>query len=523
LLKKSHLILLILVFLGGAVSAQQGMYIPAGDTVWVPGNATVGLFSDMINHGTLGSGSNSLFYFFSQRWTNGNGSTLPDESADGVSGAGGTFVFNGTSQQKVFGGYSFITRTGPGFPNLEINNPSGLLLDDLSDLKIRNNLHFGNGHIYLNGWNLQVGEKSPGTITGYSDRRFVVTGNSIAGGSLYRAAISNAAGKVVFPVGTDDNGYEPAAVLLTGAPDMIGARVYDSVYTVAAGGVPYPDYYVNKTWNIRRVNNTGGETDVILQHMDADELPVYAASRDSSFITRFVSGVWDNVTTLPAKPLAGTLTTSPMTAPATMHLRHFSVLGNNEFFTKTSWRRSSKPAMFLDFEAYRVAPLPVQLNWITSKEIYNALFEVERRYENEAAFSKVAVVFTKAVNGNSSVPLSYSTQDLNGYDDWTYYRIKAVGKNGKAAYSEVRAVPPFVQINIYPNPNNGKFSISLRGIRREMQVDLRDIWGQSTHRYSVKTDTDINVSGVPSGTYFLVIYYKDTMTVAYTCKVVVLQ
>ena len=512
-----------MLFLAGMASAQQGVYIPAGGAVWLSGNAKVGIFSDMTNNGILGSNPNSTFYFLSQRWTNGSGSTLPDESTDGVSGTGGTFLFNGTAQQKVFGGYSFITRTGPGFPNLEINNPSGLLLDDLSDLKIRNNLHFGNGHIYLNGWNLQIGEKSPGAITGYSDRRFVVTGNGIAGGSLYRAAVSNAAGKVVFPVGTADNDYEPAGVLLTGTSGMVGARVYDSVYTVAAGGAAYADSFVNKTWNIRRPDNTGGETDVILQHMDVNELPAYAASRDSSFITRFVAGVWDNVTVIPAKPLAGTLTTSPMTAPATMHLRHFSTLGSNEFFTKTAWAVASKPAVFLDFEAYRVAPLIVQLNWTTSKEVNNALFEVERRYEKESDFSKVAVIPTKAVNGNSSVPLSYSTQDMNDYDDWTYYRIKAVGKNGKVVYSEVRAVPPFVQINVYPNPNNGKFKISIRGIRGDMQMQLRDTWSQVMRQYDVKTDTDVNISELPSGAYFLVIYHKDTMKIAYTCKVIVTQ
>ena len=520
---KKLLLISLLLLLAGFASAQQGIYIPAGGAVWLSGNAKVGIFSDMTNNGTLGSNPNSTFYFLSKLWTNGNGSTLPDESADGASGTGGTFLFNGTAQQKIFGGYSFITKTGPSFPNLQLNNPSGLLLEDLSDLKIRNNLHFENGHIYLNGWNLQVGEKAPGTITGYSDRRFVVTGHGIAGGLLYRAGISNAAGKVVFPVGTADNDYEPAAVLLTSTVDMVGARVYDSVYTVAAGGAAFPDSFVNKTWNLRRADNNGGETAIILQHMDVNELPAYAASRDSSFITRFVGGVWDNVTVIPAKPLAGTLTTSPMAGPATMHLRHFNALGNNEFFAKTALIGSARPAVFLSFEAYRVAPLTVQLDWTTSREIYNAMFEVERRYEKEGSFSKVGIIPTKAVNGNSSVPLNYSTQDMNDYDDWTYYRIKAVGKNGKVVYSEVRAVPPFVQINVYPNPNNGKFKISIRGIRGEMQMQLRDTWSQVMRQYDVKTDTDVNISELPSGVYFLVIYHKDTMKVAYTCKVVVTQ
>lgn len=521
---KLYSVILILLFGCFAdASAQQGVYIPSGATVWLSANTNVGIFADMTNNGILGSNPNSTFYFLSKLWTNGNGSTLPDESADGISGIGGTFIFSGTNagRQKVFGGYSFITKTGVSFPNLQLNNTAGLLLDDFSDLKIRNSLRFNSGRLYLNGWNLQLGDKTPGTVTGYADDRFVVTGKDIAGGTFYRAAVNNAAGKVVFPIGTDDNSYAPAAVLMTGGIDMIGARVYDSVYTVAAGGTAYRDSMVNKTWNIRRVDNGGGEVDVILQHMDVSELPAYATYRDSSFISRFVTGVWDNVPFIPNRPLAGTLTTSTMSQPATMHLRHFTALGSNEFFAKTTLFGAAKPAMFLSFEAYRIAPFIVQLDWTTSKEIYNALFEVERRYEREETFVKIASLPTKAVNGNSSVPLSYTSMDQNEYDDWTYYRIKAVGRNGKITYSEVRAVPPFVQINVFPNPNNGNFKVTIRGIRGEMLMQLQDVWGQTIRQYEVKKDQDVNISDMPAGAYFLVIYHKETMKVAYTCKVIV--
>ncbi|MET3876504.1 T9SS type A sorting domain-containing protein [Chitinophaga sp. OAE865] len=518
-------VILILLLSGFMkASAQQGVYIPAGATVWLSGNTNVGIFADMTNNGILGSNANATFYILSRLWTNGNGSTLPDESTDGSSGTGGTFLFSGTGQQRVFGAYSFISGTGTSFPNLQLNNPAGLLLEDFSDLKIRNNLHFASGRIYLNGWNLQVGDKTPGSITGYNDYRYVVTGKSIAGGLLYRAAITNANGKVVFPIGTDDYNYSPAAVLITtGAKDMVGARVYDSVFTVAAGGVAYADSFVNKSWNIRRVENSGGEVDVILQHMDVSELPAYATSRDSSFITRFVGGVWDAVPAITTRPLPGTLSTTAMIQPATMHLRHFEGLGASEYFAKTALIGSAKPAMFLSFEAFRTAPLLVQLNWTTSREIYNATFEIERRYERQEQFVKIGVLPTKAINGNSSVPLSYIFPDVNDYEDWTYYRIRAIGRNGKVTYSEIRAVPPFVQIKVFPNPNNGNFRVTIRGIRGDMLMQLHDTWSQVMRQYEVRRDADVSISDLPSGVYFLIIYHKDTMKVAYTCKVVVTQ
>ncbi|WP_212002648.1 T9SS type A sorting domain-containing protein [Chitinophaga sp. HK235] len=510
------------------VAAQQGVFIPAGGSVWLSGNS--GVFSDLINNGILGSNPTATLYFLSKKWTNGNGATLPDESADGRSGIGGKFLFSAlnplygnTGQQTVFGSYSLASRQGTSFPNIELDNTAGLLLDDLSDLKIRNNLHFTNGYIFLNGWNLQVGENNPGTITGYNDRKFVVNGPGFAGGALYRAGINDAAAKVVFPVGTSTDNYSPAAILLSGATDMFSVRAYDSVYTVAAGGRAYRDSFVNRTWNITRTDNTGGEATVILQHMDKDELPAYAAARDSSYITRFTGGVWDQVPYIAALPKPGTLTTNGLTDPATMHMRTFTGLGASEYFSKTVLASKAKPAVFLLFEAYRIAPLMVQLDWTTSKEVNNLLFEVERRYEREEVFTKIATVPTKALNGNSNVPLSYTLQDLNDYDGWTYYRIKAVSRSGKEVYSEIRAVPPFVQIDVFPNPSNGKFRVRIRGIRGPLFMQLRDTWSQVMRQYDIQQDNDLNVSDMPAGTYFMIIYHKETMKVAYTCKVVVVE
>ncbi|NSL88226.1 T9SS type A sorting domain-containing protein [Chitinophaga sp. Mgbs1] len=530
MIRRLLLLFILLICRNLYVSAQQGVYIPAGSAVWIPGDGGVGVFSDLTNNGILGSNPNATLYFLSKKWTNGNGATLPDESADGISGTGGRFLFSATNplygnigQQTIYGSYSLASRQGTSFPNLTVDNSAGLLLDDLSDLKIRNNLHFLKGHIFLNGWNLLIGEKNAGSITGYSNTRFIVNGNGFAGGALYRAGINDAAGRVVFPVGSTPDSYSPAAVQHSGMTDYFGIRAYDSVYTFAAGGTAYKDSFVNKTWHVRRLDDTGGETGIILQHMDADELPAYAGSRDSSFITRFTGGVWDNVPYIIRQPQAGTLTTAPMGAPATMHLREFTALGGSEYFAKTTLISKVKPAIFLSFEAYRIAPVMVQLDWTTSREVNNLRFEVERRYEREETFTTIASVPTKALNGNSNVPLSYMYQDLNDYDDWTYYRIKAVSRSGRVVYSEIRAVPPFVQIDVFPNPNAGRFTVRVRGVRGDLTLQILDTWSQIMRQEKIARDKDVNISDLPSGAYFLVIYNKDTQKVVYTTKVIVTQ
>ena len=76
---------------------------------------------------------------------------------------------------------------------------------------------------------------------------------------------------------------------------------------------------------------------------------------------------------------------------------------------------------------------------------------------------------------------------------------------------------------LFPNPNNGNFKVTIRGIRGDMLMQLHDTWSQVMRQYEVRRDAEVNISNLPSGVYFLVIYHKDTMKVAYTCKVVVAQ
>jgi len=526
--------LLSLYLLGVATLgfAQQGTYIPPGGQVWMFGgsNAPVAVFGNMQQEGTLGSNPNSLLYFLGKKWTNGNAATLPDETG-GNNGTGGIFRFSSNNilygnmgQQTVFGNYNVASGAGTSFPNLELNNPSGLLLDDLSDLKVRRTLSFSNGHIFLNGWNLVVGHQSPGTITGYSDQRFVVTGTGSVGGFLYREGLMGTSGRVVFPVGTDANNYAPAALAYQGTADMFKVRVFDSIYTAASGGTALQDTFITKTWNIGHLQTGSAPTDVILQHMNSMEMPIYATYRDSSYINHYNASAWDKLSALPYQPQAGTLTTVPMSG-ATMHLRSFNDgLLTNEYFSKTVLFTALRPpATIIDFQAWRLAWDKVHLEWSTSQEVNNYVFEIERRFESDTAFTTIGRVPTKAPGGYSNKRLDYTFQDNNNsYDGWTYYRIKVIGRNGQVVYSVIRAVPPLIQIDVYPNPNLGQFKVRIRGIRQALNMQLINNWGQILRQYDVQNESDILVKELPAGLYYLVLYHKDTQAVAYRTKVVVL-
>jgi len=415
--KRRLLKYLLTAFLSGITAlsfAQQSAYIPPGGQAWIFGNAPVALYGNMQQEGTLGSNPNALFYFLGKRWVNGNAASLPDESTGGLNGTGGIFRFSSnntlygnTGQQSIFGAYSVAGGMGASFPNLELSNSAGLILEDLSDLKIRNTLHFNSGHIFLNGWNLSVGQNAPGNITGYSDHRFVVTGTGAAGGYLYREGLTAATGRVVFPVGTAVGNYAPAAIATQGAPDNFKVRVFDNIYQNAISGALLQDTFIYKTWDIGHSQTGKAQTDVILQHMNTAEMPLYAAYRDSSYIIHYNGATWDRLPQLPYQPQTGTLTTQTMGTGATMHLRSFpGGLASQEFFSKTiGFPVAARPRQTLSCSMPGVSlSIKVRLEWSTRKEVNNAVFEIERRFDGETDFTTIARVPTEGARRIQQLP-----------------------------------------------------------------------------------------------------------------------
>lgn len=501
--------------------AQQAVYVPAGGKVWNFGNVAV--FGDMTNNGLLGSSPSSVFQFFGKQWTNGYNATMNDESPGGRTGKGGTFRFSGNGQQTIAGGFNIAANMGCSFPNVDVNNPGGILLQDLNDLKVRNNLNFSTGHVFLNGWNLVVGDTAPGTITNYSDQRYVVTGTGTSGGFLYRLKVQASSNQIVFPVGATATDYSPAGILYEGTGEDFHVRVFDSVYQNAITGPVLYDSVVYKTWNIGQDGSS--QVALTLQHNNADEALEYQVNRDNSYISRyeFLPGHWESRTGVNDNMAAGTLSTQPL-QNATQHSRGFEGgLGINSYFTKlTPYSLSYLPADIVLFNAIRVSDSRVDITWNTIRETDNAVFEIERMFDNDSTWTTVATVPTQAPNGNSTTTLKYYDPDANSYDGWTYYRIKVISKTGKYIYTDVREVPPLIEVVVYPNPNLGDFKVNIKGIKAPLMMTLYDTWGQLIREKEIVQAGEVEFKDMPAGTYVFILKYKDTQKLAYTCKVIVI-
>lgn len=505
------LLLLTLITISHCCLAQSGVFIPPNSDIMVFKKDTVSIFGDVQNAGRLGSMKGAMIYFYGQHWRNEQNALIPDEYYynDTLHPDGGTFNFSShNGPQFLFGGYNAGTKSGASFPRLQLANPDGLYLEDLSDTKIRYLLQFDSGHVFLNGWNLVVGHGSPGNIGGYSHHRFVVTGTAPGGGYLFREQLNSAEGDVAFPVGTAPGSYSPLTIRHNEtAPADFHARVFDSVYTSAISGPALIPDKVLKTWNIGG-QHPEGSVFIRLQHERQAEDTLFSYHRDSSYVSRFQPTGWD---TLPPGGITnpGTITTGTPQPQSYLNTRSFpDGIGSNLYLSKSAvpFPGESRSLVDLLFFAYRKDIRWVQTYWYTRREVNVQHFELQRRRELEDTFYTVQTVLPTVTDGNSIFAQYYDAEDDNFHDNWTYYRVKTLARDGRIFYSEVKKVPWFYRISVYPNPNAGIFRIDLFGVDKIIRMEMYDVAGRLKKTQLLSSQSNLINCNLSSGTYLLVFY-----------------
>lgn len=513
-----HIILfvaILLVCLQGTV-AQSGFYIPKKGKVFFNGD-TATIFSNVTNQGQLGVGKKAVLNFKGKQWENDPTALITDESdnGNGIAGIGGIirfllpdtslpFLFN--QQQVLIGGYNAASRSGPAFYNFQIDNHWGVKLVSGST-KIRHELKFTKGHLYVNDNILAVGDVDPGIISGYNENQFIVTGKSATGGFLLREKISLKEGLVVFPVGPEEGIYTPTAIKLNSlAPDDFFARAFDSVKKNVIAGSNLSDISVNKTWHIGKLLRPGMDNvEIVLQHRFADEGGFFRSNRQNAYVSQYSAGSWD--TGLPQNsPQAGNLTTAvPMLDNGTNSRIFKGTLSSDSYFTKfTGFGDTSTRKTRFWFSAYRKNYQHVNAFWNTNPEINVKYFVVQRMLSNEFVFTDRDTVLSKAVGGRSLKNLSYLVDDFNNYSGISYYRLMLFDYFGNITYSNIVPVggrPERFGWIIWPNPSTGRFSVGIGQPSAVTHVVIYDALGQLMYKELVNNRGIIDMYIRTPGTY----------------------
>jgi hypothetical protein len=504
-----HIILLLLLLAGVLTGkCQQGFYVPEKGKVYFAGD-TATIFSNVFNHGKLGVDKKAVVNFKGKKWENDQEAMITDEGNRGedATGVGGLIRFNGTDsgRQQIDGGYNAVTRRGAAFAHLDIQNAAGVELTG-STTKIRHQLHFSTGHVYLQNNTLVIGEGGPGSITGYDSIRYIITGSG-GTGLLVRENIRSRDSWVIFPIGTGTNAYTPVAVRSrTAQGDDYHARVSDGVKKDLFTGDDMKEQGVNKTWEIgkRNMANTG-ETDISLQHIVNDEGSEFNTNRRYSYISRYSKTGWD--TSYPqVSPAAGHLTSAGILAGSGVNTRTFkSTLSSASYFTKFTGKGDTALQLTrVWLNAYRMSYTNVHVYWTTKPEMNIRYFVVERRLSNETSFSSRDSVLSHAVNGYSDIHLNYAMDDANNYAGISYYRLRLVDYSGGISYSNIVAVggkPGGFQLLVWPNPTARHFYVGINGAAAVKYVVIWNLLGQMIHREPVNDRSIIPMTLQLPGNY----------------------
>lgn len=153
------------------------------------------------------------------------------------------------------------------------------------------------------------------------------------------------------------------------------------------------------------------------------------------------------------------------------------------------------------------------LTWETDLESNNDGFEIERRSAGNSQYEKIGFVDSKAPNGTGAA-YSYSFDDnLTLPKGVTYYRLRQVDLDGRATYSEVKAVRAGnsqLVISIYPNPNRGTANVAIPESAGKMDVSLDDYTGKSIQRWNGINVRNLQINNMKPGIYMLRINLRET-------------
>ena len=184
-----------------------------------------------------------------------------------------------------------------------------------------------------------------------------------------------------------------------------------------------------------------------------------------------------------------------------------SATGSTSEFGLNQTVQDALPVSLLSFKATATKNnRQALLEWITSVEINNDRFEVERS-ANALDWKKLSTLSGK---GNNTERAYYTYTDESPLLNTSYYRLKQIDFDGTYTYSQIKALSFEEELSsaltAYPNPTSGTVTIILNELIEVQRVGLYNLSGSqlkgNTQSLS-PNKVSVDLSNLPTGTYLV--------------------
>lgn len=183
------------------------------------------------------------------------------------------------------------------------------------------------------------------------------------------------------------------------------------------------------------------------------------------------------------------------------------------------------PVLLTDFSATRNGTT-VLVKWSTGTESNNNGFSIQRSV-NGGAYQTAGYIASKAIEGNSSVPLQYTFTERNDNKEVTTYRLVQEDKDGRKTVYGIKVVPGLDGvaaggIRLSANPvTTGSVSIYFDNVHAR-GIQICDMNGRLVSKWTAYAQNNLLVNGLHPGVFLILVTDNVTGEKA-TQKLVVTQ
>jgi len=166
------------------------------------------------------------------------------------------------------------------------------------------------------------------------------------------------------------------------------------------------------------------------------------------------------------------------------------------------------PVELMNFEAEKRRN-KVDLNWVTSIEINNDYFEIQRSLDGE----KFDFIGKEDGQGTTFETSYYEFSDRHPFDGLNYYRLKQVDLNGDFTYTKIVSIE-YKEGNhavaVYPNPFEESVTVQISSEEQSatsaVTIEIFDVYGRFIKSFQQPQDAanvTLDLSGLSNGAYIL--------------------